>query len=253
MKIASWNVNSIRARHDRLIDWLCAAEPDVLCIQELKGLEESFPFESLREAGYHAVVYGQKTYNGVAILGRREPKDVERGFGDSDPQARVIAATVDGVRIVCVYVPNGQEIGCEKHAYKLDWLARLGDYLERCHSPSERLVVCGDFNIAPTDLDVSRPQSWNDSVLCDPEGRAAVEKIRAWGLADVFRKLNPDVKAFSWWDYRMLAFPKNHGCRIDYILATTPLAKNCREATIDREARKGQKPSDHAPVVAVFE
>lgn len=253
MKIASWNVNSIRAREERLVEWLAANRPDVLCIQELKVTDDAFPLDLMREAGYHAVVYGQKTYNGVAILSRREAKDVERGFGDRDPQSRLIAATIEGVRVICVYVPNGQEIGCEKHAYKLDWLARLQKYLAKKYSPADRLVVCGDFNIAPTDLDVSKPQSWVDSVLCDPEGRAAVERIKEWGLTDVFRRLNPDVKAFSWWDYRMLAFVKNHGCRIDYILATASLADKCSEATIDREARKGQKPSDHVPVVAVFE
>ena len=230
MKVASWNVNSIRSRHDRLIAWLEAAQPDVLCVQELKGTEDIFPFESIQAAGYHAAVYGQKTYNGVAIISRQKPKDIQRGLGkfepkNGDPQARLIAATVDGVRIICVYVPNGQEPGSDKHAYKLQWLAGLAGYLEQNHKSSQRLVVCGDFNIAPADIDVSKPQSWIDSVLCDPAGREAVQKIRDWGLNDVFRSLNPDLKAFSWWDYRMLAFPKNHGCRIDYILATEPLAK----------------------------
>ncbi|GAG32366.1 unnamed protein product, partial [marine sediment metagenome] len=183
---------------------------------------------------------------------RKKPKNVECGFGDDDPQARMIAATVDGVRVVSVYVPNGQEIGCEKHAYKLDWLSNLSDYLADRYSPSQPLIVCGDFNIAPTDLDVAHPRIWAGSVLCDPEGRSAIEEIRSWGLVDVFRNLHPDTAAYSWWDYRNLGFPKNNGLRLDYILATARLAESCEEATIDREARKGQKPSDHAPVVAVF-
>jgi exodeoxyribonuclease-3 len=253
MKIASWNVNSVRARQDRLIQWLTLAKPDILCLQELKTLEESFPFEPLEKLGYHAAVYGQKTYNGVAILSLEKPKSIEHGFGDDDPEARMIAATVSGIRVVSVYVPNGQEIGCEKHAYKLYWLSRLGKYLDENYTPLKQLVVCGDFNIAPEDIDVARPDAWEESVLCDPAGREAVEDLRSWGLEDVFRKLNPKTAAYSWWDYRRLAFPKNDGLRLDYILATSRLAKKCRSATIDRDARKGEKPSDHAPVVAEFD
>ncbi|MEA1949838.1 MAG: exodeoxyribonuclease III [Planctomycetota bacterium] len=253
MKIASWNVNSVKARLDRLVAWLKSARPDVLCLQELKTQEDSFPFESLEEAGYHAAAYGQKTYNGVAILSREKPGNVQRGFGDNDPQARIIAATVAGLRVVSVYVPNGQEIGSDKHAYKLRWLERFAEYLEKNYTPRKQLLVCGDFNIAPDDIDVARPDAWADSVLCDPAGRAAVEKIRAWGLVDVFRCRHPDTAAYSWWDYRRLAFPKNDGIRLDYILATSRLAKKCTTATIDRDARKGEKPSDHTPVVAVFD
>ena len=253
MHIASWNVNSVKARQERLIDWLKSARPDVLCLQELKTQEDSFPFAPLAEAGYHAAVFGQKTYNGVAILSREKPSDVERGFGDDDPQARMIAATVAGVRVVSVYVPNGQEIGCEKHAYKLYWLARLREYLDKSYTPRKQLAVCGDFNIAPADIDVARPDAWAESVLCDPAGREAVDKIQAWGLVDVFRKLHPDAAAYSWWDYRRLSFPKNDGIRLDYILATSRLANKCTAATIDRDARKGEKPSDHAPVAAVFD
>lgn len=253
MKIASWNVNSVRARHDRLVAWLKSAQPDVLCLQELKTREDFFPFESLQEIGYHAAVHGQKTYNGVAILAREKPKNVERGFGDDDPQARMIAATVGGVRVVSVYVPNGQEIGCDKHAYKLRWLSRFDKYIDKHYTPRKQLIICGDFNIATADIDIARPDAWAGSVLCDPAGRAAVEKINSWGLVDVFRELHPDVTAYSWWDYRRLSFPKNDGIRLDYILATSRLAKKCSEATIDRDARKGEKPSDHTPVVAVFD
>ncbi len=253
MKIASWNVNSVRARHDRLVQWLISAKPDVLCLQELKTQEDFFPFESLAELGYHAVAHGQKTYNGVAILSREKPKNVERGFGDDDPQARLIAATIAGVRVVSVYVPNGQEVGCDKHTYKLYWLARFGEYLVEHYTPLKQLLVCGDFNIAPADIDVARPDAWAESVLCDPAGRAAVAKIRSWGLVDVFRKLHPSTAAYSWWDYRRLAFVKNDGIRLDYILATSRLTKKCSAATIDSDASKGEKPSDHVPVAAVFD
>ncbi len=253
VKIASWNVNSVKARYDRLAAWLKSAGPDVLCLQELKTQEESFPFESFEELGYHAAVYGQKTYNGVAILSREKPSSIERGFGDDDPQARLIGATVGGVRVVSVYVPNGQEIGCDKHAYKLGWLEKLSKYLDESYTPRKQLIVCGDFNIAPDDIDAARPDAWAESVLCDPAGREAIAKIRDWGLVDVFRHLNPDTAAYSWWDYRRLAFPKNDGLRIDYILATSRLAKKCTVTTIDRDVRKGEKPSDHTPVVAEFD
>ncbi|MBN2292065.1 MAG: exodeoxyribonuclease III [Pirellulales bacterium] len=253
MKIASWNVNSVKARYDRLSQWLKSARPDVLCLQELKTQEDSFPFESFEELGYNAAVYGQKTYNGVAILSREQPVQIERGFGDEDPQARMIAATIAGVRVVSVYVPNGQEIGTDKHAYKLRWLKRFTEYLEENFTPRKQLLVCGDFNIAPDDIDVAHPDAWAESVLCDPAGRAAVAKIREWGLVDVFRHQHPDAAAYSWWDYRRLSFPKNDGLRLDYILATSRLAKKCTATSIDRDARKGEKPSDHTPVFAEFD
>jgi len=253
MKIASWNVNSVKARHDRLLDWLNSAKPDVVCLQELKTVEESFPFETLEDSGYHAAVYGQKTYNGVAILSREKPKSIKRGFGDDDPQARMIAATVAGINVVSVYVPNGQVIGSEKHSYKLYWLTSFAKYLDENYTPRQKLVVCGDFNIAPEDIDVARPDAWADSVLCDPAGRELVADLRDWGLVDVFRKLHPDTAAYSWWDYRRLAFVKNDGIRIDYILATSRLSNKCSSANIERDQRKGQKPSDHVPVVADFD
>lgn len=253
MKLATWNVNSIRARQERLARWLDQNQPDVLCLQELKVVDAEFPRELVEAAGYHAAVFGQKTYNGVAILGRTEPSRVRRGLGDEDPQARLLAAEVAGVHVVNVYIPNGQTVGSDKWAYKLAWMRRLAEYLDAHYKPSDPVVLCGDFNVARDDLDVARPDNWADSVLCHPDAREQLETIRRWGLIDVFRQMHPEGGLYSWWDYRMLGFAKNNGLRLDHIFATAPLAERCRAAEIDREERKGEKPSDHAPVIAVFE
>lgn len=255
MKLATWNVNSIRARLERLLAWLEKHQPDVLCLQELKATDEAFPGEAIAEAGYRVAVYGQKTYNGVAILSKTEPSKVERGFKDrvKDPQARLISAEIGGMRVMNAYVPNGSEIGSDKYAYKLDWMHRLRRYLDGHHSPSDRVVLCGDFNVAVDDKDVARPEEWQDTVLCHSDVRDAMEKVRSWGFADVFRKHHPEGGIYSWWDYRMLAFPRNNGLRLDHIFATEPLAGRCSLAEVDRDERKGKKPSDHAPVVAVFD
>ena len=253
MRIASWNVNSVRARRERLFNWLAAQRPDIVCLQELKTTDTDFPFDDLRAAGYHAVIHGQKTYNGVAILSRAPAADVERGFGDGDDaQSRLIAARIAGVRVVSVYVPNGQEVGSEKWAYKLAWLGRLRSWLDRRCAPAEPLVVCGDFNVAPEARDVHDPAAWEPTVLFHPEARRALEHVRAWGLTDTFRIHHQEAGSYSWWDYRMLAFPKGHGLRIDQILASEPMARRCTAASIDRQERKGQLPSDHAPVLAEF-
>jgi exodeoxyribonuclease III len=254
LRIASWNVNSIRARQERLLRWLEKQRPDALCLQELKVEDEGFPFDALREVGYHAVAHGQRTYNGVAILARSEPADVERGLGDGedDPQARLIAATVSGVRVVSVYVPNGGELGSDKWAYKLRWLARLRSWLERCAVPSQPLALCGDFNVAPEARDVCDPAAWEGTVLFHPEVRAALERVTAWGLRDTLRLHRTEGGLYSWWDYRMLAFPKNRGLRIDQIWASPALAERSTGGSIDREERKGKQPSDHAPIVAEF-
>lgn len=255
MKIASWNVNSIRARQERLLRWLAEQQPDIVCLQELKVTEERFPFEALHEAGYRAAVYGQKAYNGVAILARTELTDVERGFGDreEETQARLIAVTVDDLRVLSVYVPNGAEVGSEKYAHKLRWLDRLKRYLKGCDLPERPLVMCGDFNIAPEARDVAHPDAWEGTVLFNPEMRAAFCELLDLGLIDTFRKHEDRGGFYSWWDYRRLAFVRNDGLRIDHILATPSLADRCTAAWIDREARKGPKPSDHAPVIAVFD
>lgn len=255
MKIAAWNINSIRARLDRLLAWFQKVEPDVVCLQETKVTYEVFPFEPIREAGYHAAVYGQKTYNGVAILSRTEPTRVQRGMGDEveDPQARFLAAEVAGIQVISAYVPNGQVVGTEPYGYKLQWLQRVRGFLDSHFTPATPLVVCGDLNIARDDKDVARPAEWAESVLFHPTSRRALEELLGWGLVDVFRQQHPEGGQYSWWDYQALAFPRNDGLRLDYILATKPLAVRCTGAEIDREERKGKKPSDHAPVVAIFE
>ncbi len=254
MKIATWNVNSIRARLPRVLAWLEAARPDAACLQELKCTDEAFPRAEIEAAGYRAAVFGQKTYNGVALLARTEPTDVVRGLDDGveDPQSRVLAGTVAGVRVVCVYAPNGQEVGAPAYGYKLDWFRRLRGYLDRRHRPEEKLVVCGDFNIAPEARDVYNPAALEGQVLCSQPERDALANLCAFGLADTFRKHHAEAGLYSWWDYRMLGFPKNHGLRIDHLLATPPMLAACTAAGIDREARKGKQPSDHAPVTADF-
>jgi exodeoxyribonuclease III len=251
MKLATWNVNSVRAREERLLRWLGAHQPDVLCLQELKVTEESFPLLAIRSLGYHAAVHGQKTYNGVAVLSRSEPEAVERGFGDGgdDSHARLVATRVGDVHVVSAYVPNGQEVGSEKWAHKLDWLGRLRAWLDRRFARTDLVALCGDFNVAPEARDVHDPAEWERSVLFHPEARAALEHVRAWGLVDALRLHHEAPGLYTWWDYRMLAFPRNRGLRIDHVLLSQPLAARCRSATIDRNERKGKLPSDHAPVV----
>lgn len=256
MIVATWNVNSIRARHDRLLSWLDRRRPDVVCLQELKVEEARYPFEELRALGYESAVSAQKTYNGVAILSRHPLDAVVCGLGDGveDPQARLVAATVQGVRVVSAYVPNGQVVGSEKWLYKLAWLERLRGWLDRHARPDQPLVLAGDFNVAPTPLDVHDPAAWEGEVLFHPLARAALERVTGFGLVDTFRRMHPDKPGvYTWWDYRLLGFPKNRGLRIDHIFATPPLAERCSGSLIDREERKGTTPSDHAPVLTTFD
>ncbi|MDQ3030804.1 MAG: exodeoxyribonuclease III [Myxococcota bacterium] len=255
IKIVTWNVNSVRARHDRLVALLARHEPDALCLQELKLEEEKFPWDSVKAAGYHAVCLGQKSYNGVAILSREPAEDVRLGMGDAvdDPQARLISARVRGIRVFSAYFPNGGEPTSPKYEYKLAWMDRLARKLREEHAPDEPLALTGDFNVAPTDLDVKNVDKWADTVLCRPDVRDALAKIRAFGLVDTLRRLKPDEgNLYSFWDYQMLGFPKNDGLRIDHVDVTEPLAKRLLEVRIDREERKGKQPSDHAPVIATF-
>jgi exodeoxyribonuclease-3 len=250
MRIATWNVNSIKARHERLMRWLDKHKPDVLCIQELKVEDSGFPLADVQAAGYSAVVYGQKSYNGVAILSREPATNVQAGLDDGveDPQARLLSAQLHGLTFLSVYVPNGSEPTSDKFAYKLKWLERLLAYLEKHHGTREKLVLCGDLNIAPQDIDVARPEEWKDTVLCHADVRAAFEKLIGFGLVDSFRALRSD-SAYSWWDYRMLGFPKGNGLRIDHVLVTKDVLPRCKQVVIDREERKGKLPSDHAPVI----
>ena len=256
LRVASWNVNSIRVRRERLLRWLEAQQPDVVCLQELKATEAQFPFEAVRAAGYDGPVLGQKTYNGVAILSRPGVplEDVRTGLDDGadDPAARLLSARAGDTRIITVYVPNGQVVGSDKWAYKLEWFRRLRLYLERHHRTSEPLILCGDFNVAPEPRDVDRPQQWERSVLFHPDVRAALRGVTDWGLNDTFRLHHQEGGFYSWWDYRMLSFPKNDGLRLDLVLATAPLAGRCTETAIDRNERKGKLASDHAPVLATF-
>lgn len=254
MKIATWNVNSIRKRLPRVVPWLAEHRPDVLCLQETKVEDGAFPRADLQAAGYHVLCHGQKAYNGVAILSREPASDAVLGFGDDvqDPQARFLLARVGDVRVASLYVPNGQSVGSEKFGYKLQWLARWKKWLKAHLDPSLPLAFCGDINIAPDDRDVYDPEAWKDQVLCHPDERSALADIRAWGLTDVFRQHHPEPGLYSWWDFRQLAFPRNLGLRIDLVLCSASLAARCVSATIDREARKGKEPSDHAPVIAEF-
>lgn len=256
MKIVSWNVNSIRARLDRAIAWLERHQPDVLCLQELKVEEKDLPREAFDQAGYEIAAVCQKTYNGVAILVKRPRSlsEVRCGLDDGidDSQARLVAATCEGLRILSVYVPNGQAVGSDKYAYKVEWMARLRRYLDTHLKPSHPVVICGDFNVAPEARDVHSPAAWQGETLFHVDARAALERVRGFGLVDTFRIHHQEAGKYSWWDYRMLGFPRNEGLRIDHLFVTEPLAARCTGAFIDREERKGEGPSDHAPVGATF-
>jgi exodeoxyribonuclease-3 len=253
MKVATWNVNSLNVRLQQVLDWLDAATPDVLVLQEIKQVTEAFPADTFAGIGYHGVANGQKTYNGVAVLSRSESADLVTDFpGFDDPQRRILAATIDGVRVVNLYVPNGSEVGSEKYAYKLGWLDALKGFLESEMASHEKLVVLGDFNIAPDDRDVYDPEKWGDAILCSPKERAALESLIDLGLSDVFRQFEQPEAAFSWWDYRAAGFRRNAGLRIDLILASKALADRCEASYIDREPRTWERPSDHTPVIAEF-
>jgi exodeoxyribonuclease-3 len=255
VKLATWNINSIRARTERLLTWVGNEQPDILCLQETKVEDSAFPAEALRLRGYEVATYGQRSYNGVAIAARAPLTDVVRGFGDGDPddEARLIAATVGDLRVVCVYVPNGQDLDSDKFRYKLAWYKRLRRFLDRTATPTQRLVVCGDMNVTADDRDVCDPAKWAGHIHCSADERAALAELMAFPLVDLLREHHPDGGVYSWWDYRGVAFFKNQGLRIDYILATRPVAERCTACTIDRNARKGQDASDHAPVIATFD
>jgi exodeoxyribonuclease III len=253
VKIATWNVNSLTVRLPHVLEWAKSAEPDILALQEIKLLTEVFPLDRFAEAGYHSIASGQKTYNGVATVSRATLADAVTDIpGFEDPQRRVLATTIDGVRVVNLYVPNGQSVGSLKYEYKLGWLASVRDYLAVEMSVHENLVVLGDFNIAPADPDVYDPVAWGEDIHCSPAERAALGEMLKLGLVDVFRQFQQPEKSFSWWDYRAGRFRRNVGLRIDLILASATLAARCTASYIDREPRSWERPSDHAPVVAEF-
>jgi exodeoxyribonuclease-3 len=253
MRIATWNVNSLRVRLPQLLEWLAGAAVDVLAVQETKLVDADFPADTFTALGYQVLYSGQKTYNGVALLMRAPGSDVVTAIpGFEDPSRRVLAATIAGVRVVNLYVPNGQALDSDKFQYKLRWLAALRDWLQAELRQHPQLLVLGDFNIAPEDRDVHDPAKWQGSVHVSEPERQALRAVEQLGLVDVFRRFDQPPGTFSWWDYRMLAFRRNHGLRIDLILASEALAATCSACVVDREPRKAERPSDHAPVVADF-
>ena len=251
MKLATWNVNSLKVRLPQLLDWLPAARPDVVCLQETKLTDEAFPRGEIEAAGWQVVFSGQKTYNGVAILSRAPLTDIQAGIpGFEDEQKRVLAATVDGVRVICVYVPNGQSVDSEKYAYKLAWLDALTAWLKDELVRHPLLALLGDYNIAPEDRDVHDPAAWAGSVLVSEPERERFRALQALGLKDAFRLFEQPDRSFTWWDYRQGAFRRNLGLRIDHILLSEALAAKCATCVIDTAPRKLERPSDHTPVVA---
>ncbi len=251
MKLATWNVNSLKVRLPHLSDWLQSAQPDVVCLQELKLEDAKFPREPLEALGYSVAFSGQKTYNGVAILSRAPLEDIAYGLpGFEDPQKRVIAATVAGVRIVCLYAPNGQALDSDKYVYKLAWYAALREWLEAELLRYPRLAVLGDLNIAPEDRDVHDPKAWEGQVQVSEPERAAFQALLALGFKDSFRLFEQADKSYSWWDYRMMGFRRNAGLRIDFVLLSPALAPVCAGCSIDKAPRKLERPSDHTPVIA---
>jgi exodeoxyribonuclease-3 len=255
MKIATWNVNSILARLPHVTRWLEAAQPDVLCIQETKCADEKFPRLELQATGYDCVIFGQQAYNGVAILSRAGCASVQRGYPDdaATSQSRLLAVDVAGVRIINVYIPNGQAVGSEKYRFKLEWLKRLREFLDQGYDTSSHVLICGDFNVAPEDRDVHDPRLWQNRVLCSEPERAALERVRDWGFTDTFRLHHEEAGHYSWWDYRAGGFRRNLGLRIDHVWTSAPLTRRSRATWIDKEPRAWERPSDHAPVVAEFD
>jgi exodeoxyribonuclease-3 len=253
MRVATWNVNSLKVRLPQVLEWLKSHQPDVLCLQETKLEDPKFPVEDIRATGYEVLFTGQKTYNGVAILSRTPATAALAAVpGFDDPQKRVLAATVGGVRIVCLYVPNGQSVESDKYRYKLDWLNRVNQWLVTELAANERLVVVGDFNVAPDERDVHDPKAWEGQVLFSAPERQAFQDLLAIGLKDSFRLFEQPPQSFTWWDYRMNAFRRKMGLRIDHILLSRRLAEACRACSIDIEPRRNERPSDHAPVTAEF-
>ncbi len=252
--VATWNVNSLRVRLPHLTDWLGANPIDVIALQETKLPDADFPAADLQALGWHTAFSGQRTYNGVAILSRMPAADVVAGMpGFDDEQRRVLAASIGGVRVIDVYVPNGQTVGSDKFEYKLRWFAALREYVAAELARHPHVVVLGDYNVAPEDRDVHDPKAWEGSVHVSPAERAALQALQGMGLSDCFRLFDQSEKTYSWWDYRMMAFRRNAGLRIDLILASAALAQKCGACHIDKAPRKLERPSDHAPVVASFD
>jgi len=253
MKITSWNVNSLKVRLDQVLEWINANQPDVLGLQETKLKDENFPVEAIEAAGYHSAFSGQATYNGVALLSREPAEDVvEKIPGFEDPHRRVIAGTFNGVRVINLYVVNGKAVGDEKYEWKLQWLEAVTRWIAEETKTHDKLVVVGDFNIAPQDRDVHDPEAWHEKILCSTPERTALENMMTLGLTDTYRLFDQPERVYSWYDYRQMAFRRKMGLRIDLVLASKPMAEKCTASDIDLEPRRNERPSDHAPVSAVF-
>lgn len=253
ISIASWNVNSLNVRLPHVLQWLETSPVDVLGLQETKLKDEKFPADEIRQAGYQVAFSGQPTYNGVALLSKSPAEGIITDPPNvTDEQRRIIAGTVDGVRVINLYVVNGKAVGDEKYDYKLDWLQRVSDWIETETTRHEHVVVMGDFNIAPEDADIHDPDAWRDKILCSKPERAALQRLLDMGFSDTFRQFEQEPETFSWWDYRQAAFRRNMGLRIDLVLASQGLAETCQSSIVDKEPRKWERPSDHAPVVASF-
>lgn len=251
MRLATWNVNSLKVRLPQVLDWVGKNGPEVLCLQETKLEDSNFPEQAIRDAGYEALYSGQKTYNGVAILARDPGGEIVTSIpGFDDAQKRVLAATIEGVRVICVYVPNGESVASEKYQYKLKWLSALNGWLRNELGRFPRVAVLGDFNIAPDERDVYDPALWEGQVLFSLPERGAFRSLLDLGLKDTFRLFEQPEKSFTWWDYRMNSFRRKMGLRIDHILLSDELANACMACSIDVEPRRSERPSDHAPVIA---
>lgn len=253
MKIASWNVNSLRVRLPQVLEWLEYNPVDVLALQETKMVDEIFPVEEIQQAGYQVEYSGQKTYNGVAILSKQAGSDIVKDIKDlNDPQRRILALTVDDVRVLNLYVVNGKEVGSGKYEYKLDWLKKVTAFIKKDIEKYPNYVVLGDFNIAPEDADIHDPAAWKDKILCSAKERVALQAMTDLGFVDTFRLFDQEENTFSWWDYRAAGFPRNIGLRIDLILASSALEARCSFSVVDKVPRNNERPSDHAPVIAEF-
>jgi exodeoxyribonuclease III len=253
-KIATWNVNSLKVRLAHVLQWLETENPDVLALQETKSIDENFPAEAIKEAGYHVSYIGQKTYNGVATICKAPIETVATCLPDyEDEQRRVLAINTANITVLNLYVPNGSEVGSDKYRYKLEWFSKLHPFVTQLQTNNERLIILGDFNIAPEDQDVHDPDAWEGNVLVSKPERDEFNKLLTHGLSDCFRLFDQEEKSYSWWDYRAAAFRRDRGLRIDHILASDILTRSCRTCYIDKSPRKLERPSDHTPVVAEFE
>ncbi|MCB9897188.1 MAG: exodeoxyribonuclease III [Planctomycetes bacterium] len=254
MRIATWNVNSVRARLPRVLAWLAKQRPDVACLQEVKCVDDEFPYEEIESLGYHVETFGQKTYNGVAFLSRDTPSDVVRGLPDDgdDAEARAIAATFGDVRVLNLYVVNGKDVGTPHYAKKLAWLDRVATYVRDAFPMSDKVVVTGDMNCTFDDRDVHDPLRWHEKILCSTPERQALAKIMEPGLRDAFRAFHEEGGHYTWWDFRTRGFQRGQGLRIDHVLLSPPALEACTDVEVDVEERAAPKPSDHAPVIASF-